>query len=551
MRRTLSSALLLSLLAAAAPGCWSSEEKAPPALSVSPDHLDFGQAGVGETVHRTVVLTNRGKAPLAVDRIGVTSPFEALEASLSLAPGESRSLGVKFSPAESGRAEALLGIESARGVVRVSLRGEAHGVPALYVDRKRVEFGEVALGELSTALVTIENRGQGALRLSKLAVATPFEASLDASEVAPGKSARVEIRFAPKSARDWDAALRVESNDPRAERVTIALAGAGVEEPPTPAIEVRPMALDFGVISVGRTQESRLEIRNAGRDPLTLSSVTLEPPFHASTGSRRIAPGSSFSLAVSFSPSEQGPRMASMQIHSNDPRHGVLVVALLGDAVDRVAASEAARETRSDGEEETASSVDGDTLAEVGDAGGVGSGGTRSLVDVEGEVAESVESEPAEEGFDFPSGPRLAEGSHVVMGSYGMRSGDVYVDSFSVDPDSGTVSLAGVELPTIYTGSNQSFSFSETSGIGSIGSRGEMRVALPVEVFGAAGASGALEVVLTTGTASIFVGGRRVSIQGAPMGPDGIATLVGLASFNTGPLQSDTVRIVLEVQVGN
>ena len=185
MRRTLSNALLLSLLAAAAPGCWSSEEKAPPALSVSPDHLDFGQAGVGETVHRTVVLTNRGKAPLAVERIGVTSPFEALEASLSLAPGESRSLGVKFSPTESGRAEALLGIESARGVVRVSLRGEAHGVPVLYIDRKRVEFGEVAIGQLSTALVTIENRGRGALRLSKLAVATPFEASLDASEVAP------------------------------------------------------------------------------------------------------------------------------------------------------------------------------------------------------------------------------------------------------------------------------------------------------------------------------------------------------------------------------
>ena len=196
MRRTLISRLLLLLVSLAALGCWSGEEKAPPALSVSPDHLDFGQAGVGETVHRTVVLTNRGTAPLAVERIRVTTPFEALEASLTLAPGESRSVGVKFSPAESGPAEGVLGVESARGAARVSLRGEAHGLPALHIDRKRVEFGEVAIGELSTALVTIENRGQGALRLSKLAVASPFEASADASEVAPGKSARAEIRFA-------------------------------------------------------------------------------------------------------------------------------------------------------------------------------------------------------------------------------------------------------------------------------------------------------------------------------------------------------------------
>jgi hypothetical protein len=58
-------------------------------------------------------------------------------------------------------------------------------------------------------------------------------------------------------------------------------------------------------------------------------------------------------------------------------------------------------------------------------------------------------------------------------------------------------------------------------------------------------------VALTTGTASTYVGGQPISIQGIPMGPDNIATLVGLVNIETGPLKSDTLRIVLQVQIEN
>jgi len=33
------------------------------------------------------------------------------------------------------------------------------------------------------------------------------------------------------------------------------------------------------------------------------------------------------------------------------------------------------------------------------------------------------------------------------------------------------------------------------------------------------------------------------------MGPDGLATLVGLVNIGSGPLESDTLRIVLQVQI--
>ena len=68
---------------------------------------------------------------------------------------------------------------------------------------------------------------------------------------------------------------------------------------------------------------------------------------------------------------------------------------------------------------------------------------------------------------------------------------------------------------------------------------------------GADGSSGMLNVDLTTGKSWADVGGRRISVEGTPMGADGFATLVGMASFGSGPLASDTLRIMVEVQVGN
>ena len=164
MRPGVESAFLLSLLAIGMVACGFFEANDQRALAVAPDHIDFGRTTVGETAHGFVIVTNLGVVPLAVERIRAAAPFEPMEASFTLEPGESRPVAVDFSPAQAGRAEATLEFQSGDGTATVSLLGEADGVPAIHVDPPSVEFGEVAVGEISTALITIENRGEGPLR---------------------------------------------------------------------------------------------------------------------------------------------------------------------------------------------------------------------------------------------------------------------------------------------------------------------------------------------------------------------------------------------------
>ena len=52
-----------------------------------------------------------------------------------------------------------------------------------------------------------------------------------------------------------------------------------------------------------------------------------------------------------------------------------------------------------------------------------------------------------------------------------------------------------------------------------------------------------------TATATTIVRSKQISVTGQPLRPDGTAKLVGLATFNSGPLRKEVMRIVLNVRV--
>jgi DNA-binding beta-propeller fold protein YncE len=88
--------------------------------------LDLGALQPGEARSISIVLGNSGSLPLHVGSIAATSPvFAASESSLSLAPGETRTLEVRGAPAVPGPVEGLLRVTSDdpdRPVAEVRLR---------------------------------------------------------------------------------------------------------------------------------------------------------------------------------------------------------------------------------------------------------------------------------------------------------------------------------------------------------------------------------------------------------------------------------------------
>jgi len=530
-------------------------------LVVSPARVDFERTRSGETSDMFVVVTNAGTQSLEIDRIHAPAPFRPNETSLRLEPGASQMLGVTFVPVEAGHAAGTLEIHSQRGTASVALSGECQGLPTLKLEQASIRFGHVQVGGRATASITIENHGGGDLRVTDMRVGGPFEVTIDEEVIAPASQMDLVVHFAPRSAGRAQHQLVIRSNDPKVKEVLIPLEGVGVDAPVRSVIAVDEQSLDFGAVPVGSERRAFLEIRNEGYDPLVLSSIRLAEPFNVSRRGRRIKPGGSLSLPVVFSPSEVGERSEFMLISSNDPEVGLLFVPIRGRGLARSAGEtvgenisrrgtadvervgwtaetgaeappEVTAETAAEAPPEVTATAAAEAPQEVTPAAEEGTGTTEAL-------------EPAQDW----AGPQILEGSEVSLASYYRQVGNTDVGEFFVDRGTGTVRLEGVQLPTIDAGLGQFFTFSSTEGVGTVDSFGDIEVSLPLQVFDRWGNPNVVDVMLTTATSTAIVGNSMVSIMGQPVGSDGTAELVGLATFESGPLIKETIRFKLHVQV--
>ncbi|HEY3446359.1 MAG TPA: choice-of-anchor D domain-containing protein [Myxococcales bacterium] len=117
----------------------------------------------------------------------------------------------------------------------------------------------------------------------------------------------------------------------------LAALAAACSEPPTvktePRIELTQESVDFGEVPVLNEAARTLEIRNAGRAPLTIESVEVEEAgaaFAVRSAPTSIGAGEAASVALVFVPAKLAPYRATLMIHSDDLESPALEVPLLG-----------------------------------------------------------------------------------------------------------------------------------------------------------------------------------------------------------------------------
>lgn len=143
--------------------------------------------------------------------------------------------------------------------------------PEIFLPSTELAFLDTAVGQDSTKLITIQNRGVAPLDISGLQIggddAESFEVRTTLPIVInPGNSGQVSVAFAPLEHGEFDATLQIQSNDP-AGVSEVGLTGISVNQPPF--VQVRnPVARAIG----GQT----LSIEAQCADDLLLASVTCE-----------------------------------------------------------------------------------------------------------------------------------------------------------------------------------------------------------------------------------------------------------------------------------
>jgi subtilisin family serine protease/alpha-tubulin suppressor-like RCC1 family protein/uncharacterized membrane protein len=141
-------------------------------LAVNPTTVDFGQVSVGSSGEKTVQFTNTGNAAISIGQINTgNGVFTASAGTKSLAPGETSSLLLRFSPVNgtSYTSTAQVYSNAENSPTRISLRGKGIASPRFAFNPENLSI-TVAAGQKTKSLASLLNKGKamGNFRLKEI-----------------------------------------------------------------------------------------------------------------------------------------------------------------------------------------------------------------------------------------------------------------------------------------------------------------------------------------------------------------------------------------------
>ncbi len=329
------------------------------AISVDRQKIDFGLVKVGmESQPQSVLVTNVGTKDLSISDVYLDGndiiSFEIKSDNCkgkSIVPNSTCTISLSFKPQSLGNKDAELHIDSddpTKPTVKVILSGSGIDInyPNITVDKQQIDFGIVKVGtESASQSLTVSNSGSSLLVISDVktdgANAADFVIKSDdckGKSIVPSSSCKINIVFKPQTAGNAIALLKISSNDPDTPDYSVNLYGTG-RAPGGPAIDVKPLNLDFGKVNVG-VESSPLDIviTSVGDSDLSISSENITGDYRNfriafDNCGVKLPPSQSCKISISFVPKSSGAKSATLQIGSNDPINSVVNVNLSGEGV--------------------------------------------------------------------------------------------------------------------------------------------------------------------------------------------------------------------------
>ena len=317
-----------------------------PALCAAPSPVDFGSAGVGQRIDKTVTLTNCGTVDVNLQPINLdafSSPtfgtVGALPGAQKLAPGASIPVNLRWSPDQTGDALGTLDVPNDGNPAQaVDLHGL--GIPTcLSASVRSLDFGQVAKGQSAERPLTVANNSTHPCTLHHVVISTGTAYfSVTGAPTAPvvlrpGDTFPVTVRYsvpASDTNADDNGTATFQSDDTVNPNLDVALIGHPVTAPAcklqiVPAVGGIPpfggRTLVFGNVVVGHDKSLAITFKNIGSAACNISNYKFVSlfgiplpgtscsahdcdDFHviAPTPSGSLQPGQTTSINIKFSP---------------------------------------------------------------------------------------------------------------------------------------------------------------------------------------------------------------------------------------------------------
>jgi hypothetical protein len=282
-------------------------------------------------------LRNVGGTALTIAKVTADNDaFQLQHDCATLAPNESCSAAVVFSPSAAGTQRGTLGVQTETGTTQIALEGEGRAIPA--VDLGPTDFGSAPVGSAAERIVRFMNSGPSPIAIAKSSAAGPFAIAADACSgtVNPGANCEVRVQFHPAAAGSATGELLLAgANGGVIAKGSLVGSGAGTAQPLRPAhLVVSPDRLKFQQLRGTASAPMFVRLQNDGDEALPIRSISGDNgPFHVSNDcGKSIAGNASCTISATFFPTTAwaiGLHTGSIVIQTDSGR---AVVQLEGEA---------------------------------------------------------------------------------------------------------------------------------------------------------------------------------------------------------------------------
>lgn len=320
------------------------------AVCGQPVPLDLGVVEIGSSAHGVLHLTSCGLRALDVSAIRLSAaaqhPSDASfdislprVAPLTLAPGESIDVDVRFTPSSIGSVTGFVEVvSSAYGspMAFFPVLGTGGGC-ALLMQPSLLNFGAVPSGQTASRTVVLSNSGSQTCSVTRLEVtsgAAVFSVQPPTLPltIAAGGSVMVPVAYAPASSAPDRGRLEAEQGG---QRSGVDLLG----NPPQPAgcqLAVSPSVVHFGAVAVGTPRGLAVELANVGSGSCTLRSATIlagsSPGFTVAAPPATIPAGARQSVSITYQPTASGAATGVLRLDTTDAMTPLIDVPLSATA---------------------------------------------------------------------------------------------------------------------------------------------------------------------------------------------------------------------------
>ena len=302
---------------------------------VSTTSVSFPGQKVGKpSAVRTVTVSNFGSAALSISNLQLSgSDFTQTTTCGNQVPPQGKcTVSLIFTPQATGPRSGSLTITdsdptSPQTVALTGIGTRLTLAPAL------LSFPGAAIGKTVTRTASLLNASSSALTITGITSTGDYEqTNTCGSGLAPNASCTFTVKFSPAAIGVRFGAINIASSD-GASPTTLRLSGIGT----------------YAIASVGKltfpsTQQGfasapqSFQLANRGSNPLTISNITIQDGTYRSltdysqtnTCGGSVAPLSTCSFTVSFTPSAPGSRSGLLQIFDSEPATSPLNITLNG-----------------------------------------------------------------------------------------------------------------------------------------------------------------------------------------------------------------------------